>query len=74
MRMRTEINTILPSHFTDIAACASAKAMGQAVYKHPITGARILAQPDKAPRGFQRVVAGCDLRHSHLQPTNPEAA
>lgn len=68
------ISTILPSHLSDIAACAAARAMGQAVYKHPITGARILAQPDKAPRGFQRVVAGCDARHRNLQPTAPEAA
>ncbi len=72
--MNFDLHTILPSHISDIAACTAARAMHQALYKHPITGTRIIASPNKAPRGYQRIVAGCSTQHSHLNPTEPTAA
>lgn len=74
--MSQNLHTILPGHINDIAACAAARAMHQALYKHPITGTRIIAPQDQPPKGWQRILAACDERHTKLnpQPTGPMAA
>lgn len=72
--MSQNLHTILPSYVDDIQACYAARQMHQALYRHPITGTRIIAPQDQAPKGWQRVLAGCDTRHSRLNPTGPAAA